>query len=127
MVDMSPLLRVALSFTFGAFLCYSISIWSGQLSGQLRGWHVVMLWVGFGCDVGGSGLMTIIAGKFDLNLHGLAGYTAITLMLVLALCATRLYQSKRERRFRAFHYGSVFVWLLWMIPLANGLISMLRR
>jgi uncharacterized repeat protein (TIGR03987 family) len=124
---MSPLLRVALGFTGGACVCYAVSIWSGLLSGQLRGWHVVVLWMGLGCDVGGTGLMTVLAGKLDLNLHGIAGYLGIAGMMVLAIWATRLYRASPAQRLKAFHWGSTLVWLLWMVPLVNGVFSMMGR
>ncbi len=124
---MPPLLPIALVFTFSAFLCYSVSIWSGQFSAHLRGWHLVTLWAGFACDVGGSGLMTIIAGGVILNLHGLAGYLAISLMLALAIWGTRLYRLSQQRYMIAFHRVSALVWVIWMIPLVNGFIRMVAR
>jgi uncharacterized repeat protein (TIGR03987 family) len=124
---MPPLLPFALVFTFSAFFCYTASIWSGLLSGKLRRWHLVTLWVGLGCDVCGTGLMTVIAGGVLLTLHGLSGYLAIALMAVLAILATRLYRSGQEKGVAALHRWSLLVWVLWMIPLVNGIIAKIPR
>jgi uncharacterized repeat protein (TIGR03987 family) len=48
--------------------------------------------------------------------------TAILLMLFHAAWATRVLIRKDEKRILAFHRFSIFVWIVWMIPMIGGMV-----
>ena len=123
---MKPLLPVLLPYSIVAMILaltlYSIGVWGEKLVGRLRPWQLWFFWLGFACDTTGTTLMGRIAGKFDLDVHGLTGLAAILLMALHAAWATVALALKQERVITHFHRFSVTVWTLWLIPFVTGLV-----
>jgi uncharacterized repeat protein (TIGR03987 family) len=66
--------------------------------------------------------MWVIAGKFNLSIHGLTGALAIVLMAIHALWATLTLLSRQENALRSFHRFSLLVWSIWLIPFFSGMV-----
>ena len=65
-------------------------------------------------------MMYRILGRVELNLHGVTGLAALTLMLVHALWASWvLWRGSAEDK-RRFHRFSVMVWTIWLVPYLTG-------
>ena len=106
-----------------ALLFYTTAVWWEKGTGMLRGRHILLFWLGLGCDTAGTGIMAHIAGtNFRLDFHGLTGLLAIVLMLFHALWGTLVHAQRRPEPKRQFHRLSVFVWALWLIPYLSGMI-----
>lgn len=99
--------------------------------GSLRGPHVVLFWIGLGCDTTGTTLMSIMArtsAEAAPAIHGITGLAAILLMLFHAGWATLVYfQGKRGgaaalKRERTFHRLSAAVWVAWLVPYVIGML-----
>jgi uncharacterized repeat protein (TIGR03987 family) len=117
------MLIVAISFIFAACIFYTVGVWSERISKRLKGWHVVVFWLGLICDTIGTGAMGEIAGTlFKLNFHGLTGLLAILLMLFHAVWATLVIAQKNESMILKFHKFSIVVWIIWLIPMITGMV-----
>lgn len=119
---MNPLLPFAIVCMFSALGCYTIGVWSENVAGKLKGWHLVFFWLGLVFDTIGTTMMAEIAGKFDWDLHGITGATAIVLMITHAVWAVAVIWLRRERLIASFHRFSTLVWGVWLVPFFSGLI-----
>ena len=109
-----------------ALVFYSIGVWSERLAGRLKKWHLVFFWAGLICDTAGTGIMFDAAGAITSDIHSVTGVVAILLMLIHAVWATAVLLLKNEKAITKFHYFSVFVWLIWLIPYLNGFFASMR-
>ncbi len=118
---MSAILIVSIIAISSALVFYTIGVWSEKLASRLKPWHLILFWLGLVCDTTGTTIMGDMAGKLQLNLHGLTGALAILLMLGHALWATVVLLKKDEHALRTFHSFSLFVWLVWLVPYFTGM------
>jgi len=117
------MLTIAMSFIFAAFAFYTLGVWAERLKGKLLWWHAIVFWCGLVCDTIGTGAMAVVAGgMFQSTIHGVTGMTAIILMLFHASWATLVLVRKDQRLIGTFHRFSIFVWLVWLIPMVGGAV-----
>jgi uncharacterized repeat protein (TIGR03987 family) len=109
-----------------ALVFYSIGVWSERLAGRLKAWHLIFFWTGLVFDTTGTGIMFEMAGRIGADIHSLTGIIAIVLMLVHAVWATVVLVRRDEKAIRNFHYFSVFVWAVWLIPYFTGFFASMR-
>ena len=113
----------AILFIYLAMVIYSIGVWAERFQRRLKWWHAIFFWSGLVCDTIGTTAMSMIYGSLiRFNFHGLAGLTAILIMLFHAVWATSVLIRKDEKRIRVFHRFSIIVWIIWMIPMVGGMI-----
>lgn len=124
---MSPLLMASITFIVLALVFYTVGIWGERLGKQLKLWHVILLWCGFACDSTGTILMSVLAGRWSFNLHGITGALAILLMLSNAIWATYVYVTKNEKALLTYHKFSILVWLIWLIPFFGGMAGAMSK
>jgi uncharacterized repeat protein (TIGR03987 family) len=105
-----------------ALVFYSIGVWSERLAGRLKGWHLVFFWIGFIFDTTGTGIMFEIAGGIGTDIHSVTGIVAISLMFIHAVWASAVLIIKNEKAIMNFHYFSIFVWMIWLIPYLTGFV-----
>ncbi len=106
-----------------ALLFYTIGVWGEKLQGELKMWHLVVFYLGLICDTIGTSFMSKLASDgFQLNLHGVTGLLAITLMFVHALWATCVLLKGTEKAKKDFHKFSIVVWLIWLVPYMSGMV-----
>jgi uncharacterized repeat protein (TIGR03987 family) len=118
---MNPTLATAIVFINLALVLYTIGVWAERIQKRLKWWHLFFFWSGLTADLIGTAAMGILSGSmFELSFHGITGNTAILLMLVHACWATVVLTRKQERMILNFHRFSVFVWIIWLIPMVTG-------
>lgn len=118
-----PILLIAVIFIFTACILYTLGVWAEKIQKRLKGWHVVIFWLGFIADTIGTGAMGKMIGSIiQLNFHGLAGLAAILLMLFHALWASIVLYRKNENQLINFHKFSLIVWIIWLIPMVTGMV-----
>lgn len=122
---MTPLLALAIACMLSALALYTVAVWSEQVAGVLRPWHVSLFWLGLVFDTTGTTIMGEIAGRWLWNLHVVTGALAIALMLVHAVWATVALARGRERTLANFHKFSVHVWVVWLIPFLSGVLQVM--
>ena len=119
----NPTLAIAMIFILAAFAFYTVGVWAERIGSRLRWWHAIVFWLGLVCDTTGTGAMAVLAGgMFQSTIHGVTGMTAIVLMLFHATWATIVLAKKNERLITSFHRFSVFVWLVWLVPMVGGAV-----
>ena len=120
---MDFILIYAVVFINLAFILYTVGVWSEKIQKNLKVWHVNIFWLGFICDTIGTSAMGEIAGApFQFNFHAITGISAIVLMLFHAIWATVVTVRKNENMKLNFHKLSIFVWVIWLIPMLSGMI-----
>ena len=106
-----------------ALVFYSIGVWSERIAGRLKKWHLVFFWGGLVFDTTGTGIMFEMAGGIGADIHSVTGVAAILLMLVHAVWATTVLVLRNEKAINNFHYFSVFVWAVWLVPYFTGFFA----
>jgi uncharacterized repeat protein (TIGR03987 family) len=120
---MSTLMAASSLLITLALVFYSLGVWGERISRYLKGWHVVMFWIGLAFDISGTYGMHLMGGNaFDLtDFHTLTGQIAIWLMLGHAVWATWVVRKGTEEARASFHRFSLVVWLVWLIPYFGGM------
>ena len=126
---MSTLLIISTALITLALIFYSVGVWSERIARYLKPWHVVAFWLGFIFDVSGTYAMHLLAkGPFNiLEPHTLTGQVALWMMLAHAIWATRVIIKNNESLRKNFHYFSIVVWLIWLIPYFGGMYLGMAR
>ena len=120
---MSPTLVIAIIFINIALVLYTFGVWAERIQRRLKWWHLVFFWGGLMADTTGTTAMSIIHGSlFSATFHGITGNTAILLMLFHAVWATFVLVRKNEKQIAGFHKFSLFVWIIWLIPMISGMV-----
>jgi uncharacterized repeat protein (TIGR03987 family) len=119
----STTLTFAIVFINLACACYTVGVWAEKIQKRLKPWHAVFFWSGFVCDTVGTTAMSVLSGAlFRSTFHGITGMTAILLMLFHAVWATVVLVRSDARLILKFHRFSIFVWIIWLIPMVSGMI-----
>jgi len=119
----STTLVLAIVFINIACLFYTIGVWAERIQLRLKWWHTIFFILGFICDTIGTTAMSILSGSlFKLTFHGITGNIAILLMLFHAVWAVIVLLNRNERMILKFHRFSIFVWIVWLIPMLSGMI-----
>ncbi len=118
---MNATLTVAIISMIAALTFYTIGVWSEKIQGVLKPWHLAFFWLGLVFDTLGTNRMFHIAGGVQLDVHGVTGLIAITLMFIHAMWASWVLYKKDENAARNFHKFSIMVWVIWLIPFVSGL------
>lgn len=71
-------------------------------------------------DIGPNVLTNL---SLHMNFHSITGVIALTLMLFHAVWGTIVLMRKDGIMVKNFHQFSLFVWILWLIPLLTGFLS----
>jgi uncharacterized repeat protein (TIGR03987 family) len=120
---MNTTLILAIIFINLAMVLYTIGVWAERVSRRLKFGHLWFFWLGLVCDTIGTAAMAEVGGAlFKFNFHGITGMTAILLMLFHSIWATMVLLKNDEKRILTFHRFSVFVWIVWMIPMIGGML-----
>jgi uncharacterized repeat protein (TIGR03987 family) len=120
---MNPVLIAAIVFINLALLLYTIGVWAERFQRKLKWWHLAFFWSGFMADTIGTTAMSLLSGSlFKLTFHGITGNIALLLMLMHASWATIVLIRKNENLILRFHRFSIFVWIIWLIPMISGMI-----
>jgi len=116
---------LAVVFINLALVCYTVGVWWERLAGELNWPHLVLFWAGCIADSVGTRMMYRLLGRFEFNLHGVTGLTALGLMLAHALWASWVLWRGDPTAKQQFHRFSTFVWIVWLLPYFTGyLLSM---
>jgi uncharacterized repeat protein (TIGR03987 family) len=120
---MDKTMIIAVGFINVALVLYTLGVWAEKIKGRLLWWHAIVFWLGVSADAVGTGAMGVLAGSMiQFNFHGLTGLTALVLMLFHACWATLVLSRKDEKLIVKFHRYSLFVWIIWLIPMVTGMV-----
>lgn len=120
---MNTTLAVAIVFINFAMLLYTVGVWAERIQRRLKWWHLVFFWGGLTADTIGTTAMSVLSGSlFKATFHGITGNAAILLMLFHAVWATIVLIRRNEKQILNFHKFSIFVWIIWLIPMISGMV-----
>ena len=108
-----------------AFVFYTTGVFTERAVRDLRGWHVIVFWLGLACDsLGTERMMQLVAvGEEPTLVHAVTGGAALLLMAGHTLWATwALLRGSKKMRAK-FHRYSIAVWAIWLIPYFGGMIA----
>lgn len=112
-----------------ALVFYTAGVMSERAQHSLRGWHVILFWLGLACDGYSTSLMerAVAAGQDPGTIHALTGAAAFGLMAAHAVWASWvLFRGTRASR-EGFHRYSIVVWTIWLLPYLGGMIAGIAR
>lgn len=124
---MSPLLLFSVIVTVLALGLYSAAVWWVWGAKKVTRWHLAFYWSGFACDLAGSIGMSIIAGGYKWNAHGVTGTLALGLMLINAIWVTMLYRSPDRDKFISYRKISLAIWGVWLASFLTGMMLSMSR
>lgn len=112
-----------------ALVLYTAGVWSERVQRDLKGWHVVLFWLGIVCDGTATYLMRLLVmmGEDPGVIHGVTGLAAFLLMLLHALWATWVFLRGRPEAREGFHRYRVAVWVVWLVPYLGGMVAGIAR
>lgn len=120
---MSSTLVIAIVFINLALVLYTVGVWAERIQRRLKWWHLVFFWGGLIADTTGTTAMSVLSGSlFKATFHGITGNAAILLMLFHAVWATIVLIRRNEKQIMNFHKFSIFVWIIWLIPMISGMV-----
>ena len=114
------MLYLAMILIISAYVLYTISIFSERKRKKIELWMVVIFAVALVCDLSGTTVMALIAGKINFNLHSLCGYFALMIMaghLILAIFALK----QKYKANIIFSRYSIFAWIIWSSAFFTGI------
>jgi len=116
-------LVIAIVFINLALVLYTVGVWAERIQRRLKWWHLVFFWGGLIADTTGTTAMSVLSGSlFKATFHGITGNAAILLMLFHAVWATIVLIRRNEKQILNFHTFSIFVWIIWLIPMISGMV-----
>ena len=127
------MLIIAIVLITLALIFYTTGVWAEKLGGRLKRWHAGAFLAGLAFDASGTAVMVSIAESGGARQGGTAGgltavmaWTgglALVLMAIHAVWAIVVLVRGRESELANFHKLSLWVWLIWLIPYATGMLS----
>lgn len=112
-----------------ALVFYTTGVVAERAERNLRGWHVIVFWLGLTCDGYATVLMNrLVAGGQEPGIiHSVTGTSAFTLMAVHATWATWVLLRGSQQSRTRFHRYSIVVWAVWLVPYLGGMIAGIMR
>lgn len=106
-----------------ALVFYSISVWAGWLSKDLKPWHIYVFLIGLFTDYLATVLTYVAIGGIVFTWHAILGFISIAFMTIHVVWATVAYLSKSEKSITNFHRVSILVWGFWLVSYLSGFFS----
>ncbi len=119
---MLPLARIAATVVTLALISYSIAILTEQRKRKVINIVLIFLSLGVMLDLGATTMMIIVSENSPFTLHGILGYSSLTLMIVDAvlLWRFRLKNGYEEIVTRPIHLYSRIAYICWVAAYITG-------
>ncbi len=106
-----------------ALLLYSVAIFGQEIMKKLRRWMVVTMGIAFTADLCGTVLLCIPSSKrWELTIHGAAGFASILLMGLHFAWALMAFKKPAYEMY--FSRWSLCAWSIWFISFITGIPNM---
>ncbi len=126
---MKPLAIFAASVVTIALISYSIAIITEQKKRLVINRVLVFLTLGVVLDISSTLMMIIVSENSPFTLHGILGYSSLTLMVIdaILLWRFRIRQGAAENVSRPVHLYSRIAYIWWVTAyITGGLMVMLK-
>jgi len=126
---MKPLAMIAASVVTLALISYSIAILTEQKKRLVVKRVLLFLTLGVVLDVSATAMMIVVSENSPFTLHGLLGYSSLTLMLIDAILLWRFHLGKgpEERVPRPLHLYSRIAYLWWVAAYITGTLLVVLK
>lgn len=126
---MLPLAKIAATVVTLALISYSIAILTEQRKRLVINLVLVFLTLGVILDVSATAMMIIVSENSPFTLHGILGYSSLTLMLIDAVLLWR-FRTKNgpsERVSRPLHLYSRIAYIWWVAAYITGTLMVVLK
>ncbi len=124
---MLPLAKIAATVVTLALLSYSIAIITEQRKRKVINLVLVFLTLGVLLDIGATTMMIIVSENSPFTIHGILGYSSLTLMVIDAvlLWRFRMKQGASEPVARPLHLYSRIAYIWWVAAYITGTLMVM--
>ena len=124
---MLPLAKIAATVVTLALISYSVAIITEQRKRRVLNLVLTFLTLGVMLDIAATTMMIIVSENSPFSLHGILGYSSLTLMLIDAILLWR-FRSKKgssEPVSRPLHLYSRIAYIWWVAAYITGTLMVL--
>jgi hypothetical protein len=126
---MLPLAKIAATVVTLALISYSIAILTEQRKRLVINLVLVFLTLGVILDISATAMMIIVSENSPFTLHGILGYSSLTLMVIDAVLLWR-FRTKNgpsERVSRPLHLYSRIAYIWWVAAYITGTLMVVLK
>lgn len=126
---MKPLAIFAASVVTLALISYSIAIITEQKKKMVINRVLIFLTLGVILDISATAMMIIVSENSPFSIHGLLGYSSLTLMLIdaILLWRFRLQKGAGEIVNRGLHLYSRIAYIWWIAAYITGTMLVMMK
>lgn len=126
---MKTLAIIAASTVTLALISYSIAIISEQLKRFVSNFVLTFLTIGVLLDISATTMMIIVSENSPFTIHGIMGYSSLTLMLIDAvlLWRFRMKSGAIANVSRGLHLYSRSAYIFWVLAYLTGTMIVMMR
>ena len=119
---MLPLARIAATVVTLALISYSIAIITEQKKRKVINLVLIFLTLGVALDISATAMMIIVSENSPFTIHGILGYSSLTLMVIDAvlLWRFRMKSGSEEKVTRPLHLYSRIAYIWWVAAYITG-------
>jgi heme A synthase len=126
---MLPLAKIAASVVTLALISYSIAILTEQRRRKVINRVLVFLTLGVVLDMSSTAMMIIVSENSPFTLHGILGYSSLTLMIIdaILLWRYRMKNGPAETVVRPVHLYSRIAYIWWVAAYLTGSLMVMLK
>ncbi len=126
---MKPLAMLAATVVTFALISYSVAIITEQKKRKVINRVLVFLTLGVLLDMSSTALMITVSENSPFTLHGIMGYSSLTLMIIDAvlLWRFRIRKGSEESVARPVHLYSRISYIWWVAAYITGSLMVMLR
>ncbi|NQU34959.1 MAG: hypothetical protein HQ521_17165 [Bacteroidetes bacterium] len=119
---MKPLAIIAATIVTIALISYSVAIITEQRKRKVLNLVLIFLTLGVTLDITSTAMMIIVSENSPFTLHGIMGYTSLSLMLVDAflLWKHRIKFGSEKEVSKGIHLYSRVAYIIWVLAYITG-------
>jgi len=124
---MLPLAKIAATVVTLALISYSIAILTEQRRRKVINRVLIFLTLGVVLDISATTMMIIVSENSPFTLHGMLGYSSLTLMVIDAvlLWRFRIKTSSSELVPKPLHLYSRIAYIWWVAAYITGTLMVM--
>jgi len=117
-----PLAIIAATIVTIALISYSVAIITEQRKRKVLNLVLIFLTLGVTLDITSTAMMIIVSENSPFTLHGIMGYTSLSLMLVDAflLWKHRIKFGSEKEVSKGIHLYSRVAYIIWVLAYITG-------
>jgi hypothetical protein len=126
---MLPLAKIAATVVSLALISYSIAIITEQRKRKVINLVLIFLTLGVSLDISATTMMIIVSENSPFTLHGILGYSSLTLMVIdaILLWRFRMKNSSAEKVARPLHLYSRIAYIWWVAAYITGTLMVMLK